>query len=150
MSPVVTNTNELESLPSMRSQPQLPDAQVFDLLDTLSVQQEEATAALTRADDIDSQWTFANYLDTAVMFPQEKRSKLYRSIVLAVSNFIEARLHDTPAVADLAQQSWVYGELVEAELQKDELELTLDHEAIPFEAVEVLTRVAALSYCETA
>lgn len=150
MSPVVTNTHELESLFSMRNQTQLPDAEMFDLLDTLSVQQEEAAAALTRADNVDSQWIFANYLDTAVMFPQEKRSKLYRSTVLAVSTFIETHLHDTPAISNLAEQSWVYGELVEAELKKDELELTLDHEAISFEAVEVLARVASLPYRETA
>lgn len=131
----------------MHSNNQLPDAQIFYLLDTLSFQQEEATTALTLAGSLDSQWIFANYLDTAVMFPQEVRSKLYSAVVLEVSRFIETHMHDTPAVADLAQQSWVYGELFEAELQKDEMELCLDHDAIQIDAVEVLTRVAALSYC---
>lgn len=131
----------------MQAYNQLPDAQIFDLLDTLSFQQEEAVTALTRAGSLDSQWIFANYLDTAVMFPQEVRSKLYSAVVLEASRFIETHMHDTPAIADLAQQSWVYGELFEAELQKDEMELCLDHDAIQVDAVEVLTRVAALSYC---
>jgi hypothetical protein len=130
----------------MRSPQQLPDSQIYDLLDTLSVQQEEANAALAAADSMNSQWVLASYLDTAAFFPQEMRSLLYQNVVNAVTSFIETHMYDNPAIADLAEQSWMYGELLEAELQKDELELTLDHEAIPVEAVEVLSRVAALEY----
>jgi hypothetical protein len=43
--------------------------------------------------------------------------------------------------------SWAYAELIEAELAREEVELTLDAEALPFEAVEVLSRVAAGSLC---
>jgi hypothetical protein len=130
----------------MNTPQQLPDSQLYDLMDTLSVQQEEAEAALQSAQTLDSQWVFAGYLDSAAFFPKEKRSTLYKNVVNAVTTFIEVNMYDNPAIAELAEQSWAYGELLEAELQKDELELTLDHEAIPFEAVEVLTRVATLEY----
>lgn len=121
----------------------LPDSQVFDMLDTLSVQQEEAQAALAHPHSMSSQWFFAAYLDTAALFPEEARTALYRAVVGAAESFIEMHLHDTPELGDLAEQSWSYGDLVNAELARDELELTLDYEAIPFEAVEVISRAAA-------
>jgi hypothetical protein len=130
----------------MRCSQQLSDSQIYDLMDTLSVQQEGATAALPYASSSANQWILASYLDSAAFFPQEKRSVLYQQVVKAVTLFIELNIHIVPAIGDLAEQSWVYGELVEAELQKEELELTLDYEAIPFAAVEVLARVSALEY----
>lgn len=120
----------------------LPESQIFDLLDTLSVQQEEARAALAESNTLDSQWCFAAYLDTAAFFPEEGRSALYRSVLAAAATFIEMHLHDTPELGDLAEKSWVYGDLLNAELERDELELTMDYEAIPMETVEVIARAA--------
>jgi hypothetical protein len=127
----------------MRCPHNLPDSQISEMLDTLSVQQEEAQAALAKATSLNSQWSFAAYLDTAALFPEEARTALYKSVVTAAAAFIEMNLHDTPELEELAEQSWAYGDLVNAELERDELELTLDYEAIPVEAVEVISRAAA-------
>lgn len=121
----------------------LPESQIFDMLDTLSVQQEEAQAALANANSLRSQGLFAAYLDTAALFPTESLTALHRSVLAAATAFIEIHLHDTPELGELAERSWVYGDLLNAELERDELELTLDYEAIPVEAVEVITRAAA-------
>jgi len=132
----------------MRTSHQLPQSQVYELLDILSVQQEAATSALAAATQLESQCVFAEYLDSAALFPDECASQLHHAVVQAVTAFIERHLYDNPAVTALAERSWVYGEFVEAELQRDELELTLDHEAIPVQAVEILSRVAALEHSE--
>lgn len=126
----------------MRCPHNLPESQVLEMLDTLSVQQEAAQVALAKANTLRSQWHFAAYLDTAAFFPDEARTALYRSVVAAATAFIEMHMHDTPELGDLAEQSWAYGDLLNAELEREELELTMDYNAIPVEAVEVLSRAA--------
>jgi hypothetical protein len=128
----------------MRTEQKLSNSQICELMDALSVQQEAAQKILSKSVSLPGMWTLADYLDTAALFPSEKRSILHRQVVHAVTVFIERNLHNGDAVSQMAEHSWVFAELVEVELQQEELELTMDFEAIPVEAVEVLTRVAAL------
>lgn len=118
------------------------------MLDALSVQQERGRAALACPESRERQGIFAGYLDAAAFSPQEKGSDLYKSVVISATLYIAANLHDTLALGNLAEQSWVYGDLVEAELVREELELTLEHEGIQGDALEVLNRIASLEYLE--
>lgn len=114
----------------------------FDGMHARTVEALASPAALS------SQWAFAEYLDAAVFSHVELQSVLYQSVMRATSTFIEANLHSTRELADLGERSWAYRELIDAELDREAVEITLDFEAIPVEAVEVLSRVAALGHCE--
>jgi hypothetical protein len=128
--------------------PAVPFAVAFAVAFAATTPLERIRARTVKALDfpeaLSSQWAFAEYLDAAVFSPAELQSVLYKSVIRAASTFIGANLHSTPELACLGEQSWAYGDLIEAELDREAIEITLDFEAIPLETVEVLSRVAAL------
>lgn len=126
----------------MSALPKMPFIPTSELVTALLEARQKVAKVLESKVTFKVLWTFGEYLDTAAQIESEKNTDLYKQVIAATTQFLESNAQ-TDWVLDIAADSWAINELLEAELARDELELTLSASAVP-----VSTRLALESLYE--